>query len=332
MKEVYKEFTKVFSGVKEFDEEIWFKKSWNTFSRTLILNQEGKNQLPIFKENIKKEVFKHLDEFPFTLGKFIYLRVTKRKNHFMKKLLIYVILILFSSCIQTKTINESEEKEYIEEKQEVLYYKGTPFSGVLVDFYKNGQLEFKINYYNGKRQGLSEGYYENGYLFAKENFKNGELDGNFEYYDENGDIEDKGVFKLGILESRELLKKNINKYLSTYLFTENCIHSNDKTTISFNLDGTCKIVSINNRTEQIDFSFNGRYQTGFSKYEDTGGDFRYIRIDWDYGYTSKGPMCYSIFPDRIVRIKDFKGFDKYGPIVSSWRSEGGLVNDCYVYR
>ena len=40
MKEVYKEFTQVFSGVKEFDEEIWFKKSWNTFSRTLILNQE----------------------------------------------------------------------------------------------------------------------------------------------------------------------------------------------------------------------------------------------------------------------------------------------------
>jgi len=66
MKEVYNEFTKVFSGVKKFDEEIWFKKSWNTFSRTLILNQEKKNQLPIFKENIKKEVFKHLDEFPLT--------------------------------------------------------------------------------------------------------------------------------------------------------------------------------------------------------------------------------------------------------------------------
>ena len=66
MEEVYKEFTQVFSGVKEFDEEIWFKKSWNTFSRTLILNQKKKNQLPIFKENIKKEVFKHLDEFPLT--------------------------------------------------------------------------------------------------------------------------------------------------------------------------------------------------------------------------------------------------------------------------
>ena len=69
MEEVYFEFTKVFGGVKKFDEEIWFKKSWNTFSRTLILNQEEKNQLPIFKENIKKEVFKHLDEFPFTPGK-----------------------------------------------------------------------------------------------------------------------------------------------------------------------------------------------------------------------------------------------------------------------
>jgi hypothetical protein len=66
MENIFIEFTKVFEGVKDYNEEIWFKKSWNTFSRTLELNEEKKNQLPNFKENFKRKVFNHINEFPFT--------------------------------------------------------------------------------------------------------------------------------------------------------------------------------------------------------------------------------------------------------------------------
>lgn len=64
MENIFKEFIKVFDGVQDYNEEIWFKKSWNTFSRTLEFNEEKKKQLPFFKENYKRKVFKHINEFP----------------------------------------------------------------------------------------------------------------------------------------------------------------------------------------------------------------------------------------------------------------------------
>lgn len=64
MKEICFQFINVFEGVELFNEDNWFRNSWNQFSRTLILNPQKKNQLPDFKESIKEEVFKHLDEFP----------------------------------------------------------------------------------------------------------------------------------------------------------------------------------------------------------------------------------------------------------------------------
>jgi len=66
------------------------------------------------------------------------------------------------------------EEEYFKEEKEILYYKGTPFTGVLVSEFENGQLQRKGTYKNGERDGPFEWYYKNGQLEKKTTYKDGE--------------------------------------------------------------------------------------------------------------------------------------------------------------
>jgi len=101
-----------------------------------------------------------------------------------RSITVLVCLILFTSC--TKSIDGEIEKSYIEERKGITYYKGTPFTGEIFENYDNGQLKRKINYKDGKEDGLYEEYYENGQLQFKINYKDGTEDGLYEIYDENG--------------------------------------------------------------------------------------------------------------------------------------------------
>jgi|TARA_R110002124_G_scaffold272573_1_gene441770 hypothetical protein len=128
--------------------------------------------------------------------------------------------------------------------------------------------------------------------------------------------------------------EGIMSFLNGKSYSEGCKYSSGISTISFNSNGTCMIKLLDKRTEQIRYSHNGIYQVGFSKYTDSGGSYRYIRIDWESAYSST-PMCYSFFGKSITQIKKFDingGFDSYGPLVKSFYSEGGLVDDCYKYE
>jgi antitoxin component YwqK of YwqJK toxin-antitoxin module len=49
----------------------------------------------------------------------------------------------------------------------------TPFTGSIVGYHENGQLEVKGNYKDGLEDGLSENYYENGQLKLTGNYKDG---------------------------------------------------------------------------------------------------------------------------------------------------------------
>ena len=102
-----------------------------------------------------------------------------------RSITVLVCLILFTSC--TKSIDGKKEKEYIEKRKGTTYYKGEPFTGEIFENYKNGKLEYKVNYKDGKQDGLYESYYKNGQLQYKFNYKDGkEEDGSFESYDKNG--------------------------------------------------------------------------------------------------------------------------------------------------
>ena len=118
-----------------------------------------------------------------------------------RSITVLVCLILFTSC--TKSIDGEKEDAYIEIREEITYYKGTPFTGEIFENYNNGQLYYKINFKDGKQDGLSEWYYENGQLQYKDNFKDGNRDGLSEFYYENGQLQRKANYKDGELDGLE---------------------------------------------------------------------------------------------------------------------------------
>jgi antitoxin component YwqK of YwqJK toxin-antitoxin module len=112
-----------------------------------------------------------------------------------RSITVLVCLILFTSC--TKSIDGKKERSYIEVREGITYYKGTPFTGEIFEKDENGKLKYKINIKDGKRDGLSEVYYENGQLLVKENFKDGNKNGLYESYYKNGQSKYKLNYKDG---------------------------------------------------------------------------------------------------------------------------------------
>ena len=112
-----------------------------------------------------------------------------------RSITVLVCLILFTSC--TKSIDHKKEKSYIEVRKGITYYKGEPFTGEIFRNYDNGQLKAKINYTDGKYDGLSEGYYKNGQLKGKNYWEDGKRDGLEEGYYKNGQLKFKGYWKDG---------------------------------------------------------------------------------------------------------------------------------------
>ena len=131
----------------------------------------------------------------------------------MKPLTI-LLTILFISLLSSPSW--SETKADLVERNGLYYKKFTdvPFTGEVtgewngnlkdgkpeghwIEYYENGQLNFKGNFKDGKRDGLSELYYENGQLWLKRTEKDGKLEGLYEYYYENGQLSAKGNYKDG---------------------------------------------------------------------------------------------------------------------------------------
>ena len=64
-------------------------------------------------------------------------------------------------------------------------------------FYENGQLNTRGNYIDGKEDGLFEEFYRNGQLFSRKNLKDGKEDGLRELFYENGKLWERGNYKDG---------------------------------------------------------------------------------------------------------------------------------------
>jgi antitoxin component YwqK of YwqJK toxin-antitoxin module len=117
-----------------------------------------------------------------------------------KNLLFFSIFILLSSC--GKTIDMDDEKEYITRSRGVVTYKGTPFTGKLVEYYDGDKtkLHRTSTLQDGKWVGPKERYYENGQLREKQNYKDDMRDGTFLSYDEDGQLAEKRTYKDGKLD------------------------------------------------------------------------------------------------------------------------------------
>ena len=85
----------------------------------------------------------------------------------------FVTILLSCSPIEVKTVSSDQ----LIERDEITYEKfsDTPFTGNLLDFYKNGQLKEKRSYKNGKEDGAYERYFEDGQLWDKGSYREGKL-------------------------------------------------------------------------------------------------------------------------------------------------------------
>lgn len=61
---------------------------------------------------------------------------------------------------------------------------------VIIEYHKNGNIKSKVNYNDGKKEGLALSYYEDGSLMSKSNFVNDISQGAGKIYFPNGVIEE----------------------------------------------------------------------------------------------------------------------------------------------
>ena len=78
-------------------------------------------------------------------------------------------------------------------------YSRKPFTGCVVDYHENGQLQYKGNWKDGNEDGPFKTFYPDGQLESKGNYKDREEDGLWEEYYENGQLKEKGNYKDGKL-------------------------------------------------------------------------------------------------------------------------------------
>ena len=81
-----------------------------------------------------------------------------------------------------------------------LYYYGRqPYTGLGKSYFENGQLQYEINFVNGKMEGEYKLYYENNNLECTGNFKTGLKDGYWKYFYESGVLKKDENYDFGIL-------------------------------------------------------------------------------------------------------------------------------------
>lgn len=91
---------------------------------------------------------------------------------------VFLVVLLISSCnyinkkqevkeeisnviIQIPNIQNNKSSENFTLKNGVLLFNGIPYSGIMNEYYSNGNPKSKSDYYQGKREGKYFGYYPN---------------------------------------------------------------------------------------------------------------------------------------------------------------------------
>lgn len=114
--------------------------------------------------------------------------------------LLLILTLLLVSCSQPIPNPFKPHPIFIQERNEVFYWRFTPikFWGVLETKHKNGKIESRIRFKHGVWNGISERFYDNGQLMVKVNFKNGVEDGVVEIYFDTGELKGRDGYTEGI--------------------------------------------------------------------------------------------------------------------------------------
>lgn len=148
------------------------------------------------------------------------------------KLFIFCLLTLIS-C--NKTVNYEKERDYFNEENGIVYYKGSPFSGTLLghlekskykdgkldgayeSYFSNGTLQTKKNYIDNQEDGVIEEFYKNGQLKEKKNISDGLFVGVREEFFENGNLKKKTIYD----DNSSFVEINFPEVLLDYKFNKN---------------------------------------------------------------------------------------------------------------
>jgi antitoxin component YwqK of YwqJK toxin-antitoxin module len=132
----------------------------------------------------------------------IYMKTIDGETPFIKNGEIYIkineIDILFSGeCIFYR------DKDKIIEK---IQFKNGKKDGIYRRYSEYGSVILKLNYSNDKIDGISEKYYENGQLSVRTNYKAGKKDGDSVKYYHNHQIAIREKYKDGEMLTKELYR------------------------------------------------------------------------------------------------------------------------------
>ena len=117
--------------------------------------------------------------------------------------LILSLSVMLFSCGETNITWESEDASLLEDRGNLVYYKGEVFTGAVIQYFENGKIEQKNHYKKGSLDRF-ELYYENGQLDYLAEYNEGVPSGTWEAYYENGQLESKKKFIDGKLEGKVL--------------------------------------------------------------------------------------------------------------------------------
>ena len=67
-------------------------------------------------------------------------------------------------------------------------------------WHENGQLERKLTYFNGRKEGLDQMWYENGQLESDKTYFNGKSEGLWQRWHENGEARPSVCVRRGLIE------------------------------------------------------------------------------------------------------------------------------------
>ena len=111
----------------------------------------------------------------------------------MKKLLPILSILIIISCSKEIQLDQLVERNGL--SYEINNKK--PFTGSTLSYHSNGQLESRIEYKDGLKDGLSETFIENGQILTSKNYKDGQKNGLVNSFYQNGSLSERENYKDG---------------------------------------------------------------------------------------------------------------------------------------
>ncbi len=109
------------------------------------------------------------------------------KHSSIKTFVVLLSCLALISC--DKTVDFKKEKEYLKNEKGIIYYKGQPFNGKILNiplgiFSLDSYMEAEIE--EGKLDGNAKTFYKDGVLYSEGKYLDNKKEGLWKYYDEKG--------------------------------------------------------------------------------------------------------------------------------------------------